>query len=326
MDRRGVLAALTPLLAGCFGGGTVSSATTPDASTTAATGTPAGNGTATATPGPTETATATPEQTASASAAEEAATGHIETARERIGTAVETYADSGDITDVGADAEGFTPGDVYAALVRANSAVSRAGALAATDDQETTVARLEGVVAFLTRATAAQANVIEAHDALTASRRALVDGESGEVSARRAEVDAARKAAERALSHLTSEATADDMAAVDVLDAGDYETKREAFEASTTALADAVGAVSTFADGLELLAAARNRGENGDTAAAAEDAAGAESRFKEVASTFGDLVDGLPDAAGGFADLFTAFADLADEKASVAADLADQYG
>jgi hypothetical protein len=319
MDRRGVLAALTPLLAGCFGGGTVSRTGTSGGTASPATGTPASNGTAT----PESTETATPEPTASAD--DEAATGHIETARERIETAVDEYAGTGDITDVSADADEFVPGNVYAALVRANSSVSRAGALAATDDQETTVSRLEGVIAFLTHATTTQANVIEGYDSLVAAREALDDEEPDEAETRRDEADTARETADRALADLTSESVAEDMAAVDVIDEDDHQAKREAFDAATDAIDDAGSEISTFADGIELLSTARTRGENGNEDAAVADATDAQERLEDAASAFGTLVDDLPSAAGAFEDLFTSFEDLADEKANDASDVQDEY-
>ena len=323
MHRRRVLAALTPLLAGCFGGSAVSRTETPDGeSTAAATETPEPTATPTETPEPTATPTETPDEPA---AAEEEAAQHIETARDRIDTAVDEYADDGDITDVRADAEDFVPGDVYAALVRANSGASRATALAATAEQETTAARLEGVVAFLTRATAAQENVVEGHDALVAAREALDDEVTDLVDARVDEVDTARENAERALSHLTSDTDASDVEAVDALDDDDYETKREQFDAATDALDDATGEVSDFADGVDLLNAARTRGENGNEDAAVEDATDAQERLEEVASAFGDIVDDLPDAASGFEDAFTSFEDLADEKAGDAEDVQNDY-
>lgn len=321
MHRRGVLAALTPLLAGCFGGNAVSRTETPDAgSTPAPTATP--EPTATPTPEPTATPTETPE--GSAPAGEEAAT-HIETGRDRIRTAVDEYADGGDLTGVRADAEGFVPGDVYAALVRTNSAVSRAATLAATDEQETTVDRLDGVVAFLTRATAAQENVIEGHDALVAAREALDDEVTDLADARVEEVDTARENAERALSHLSVGSDASDMDAVGVVDDDDYRTKREQFDAATTALDDARSEVADFSDGIVLLGTARSRGENGDEDDAVEDATDAQERLEEVASAFGDLVDDLPSEASAFEDLFTSFEDLADEKAGVAEDVKNEY-
>lgn len=321
MHRRRVLAALTPLLTGCFGGSAVSRTETPDGESTAG-ATPEPTDTPTPTPAPTDTPTPTPE---GPTAAEAEAARHIETARDRIETAVDEYADGGDLTDVRADAEGFVPGDVYAVLVRANSAVSRAAALAATDEQETTAARLEGVVAFLTRATAAQENVIEGHAALVAARDALDDEVTDLVDTRVDEVDTARENADRALSNLTSDTDASDVEAVDALDDGDYETKRDQFDAATDALDDAMGEVSNFADGIDLLTAARSRGENGDEDAAAEDAADAWERLDDVASAFGDILDDLPDEASAFEDLFVSYQDLADEKAADAEDVQNDY-
>lgn len=319
MDRRGVLAALPPLLAGCFGGGAVSRRRT-DA-------TP--NGTETTTARPTGTATrtetATPESESTSSAAEQKAARYVRTARDRIRTAVEGYADSGDLTDVHADADRFVPGTVHAALVRANSAASHAAALAATDEQRTTATRLKGVVAFLTRATTAQANVIEGYDGLVTIREALDDEESSEVDRRLDDVDTARENAERALSHLTTDTDAADTEAVEVVGTDDYRAKRAQFKAATTALDDAAEEASSFADGIDLLSAARTRGENGNADAAVEDATEAKDRLETVASAFGSLADDLPSEASVFEDLFGSFEDLADEKASAAGDVKSEY-
>ncbi|MFB6280567.1 MAG: hypothetical protein ABEH40_00920 [Haloferacaceae archaeon] len=326
MDRRGVLAALTPLLAGCFGGTAATRTRTPAGESTG-TATPATDRAATDAPTEAATPTETPESgTATPSGAEDRAAELLGTTRERIGTAVEAYAGSGDVTDVRADADGFVAADVYAALVRANAAAGRAAALAATDEQASTAAQLDRVIAFLTRATAAQENVIEGHDALEGARSALAAGDADGAGTRRAEMATAAETAGRALSHLTSDASADDMAAVEALDADDYEAKRAQFDAATTVLQDAGGAVSTAASGAELLSVARTRGENGNGSAAADDAADAQDRFETAASTFESLAADLPSAAAAFEEPLAALADLASEKASEAADVRSRYG
>lgn len=327
MERRGVLAALTPLLAGCFGGSAVSRTRTADREPTpAATATPGAAGTATATPEPTETATPEPDQgEADEAAAAGDAAEHVEAARERIGTAVDEYADSGDVAEVSVDADGFVPADVYAALVRANSSVGRAAALAATDERETTVARLEGVVAFLMRATAAQANAIEGHDALVTARDALAGGDRDAATAGEQGIATAAETVGRALSHLTSESDPADAEAVDVLDADDYRAKRDQFDAATTVLDGAADGVSSVVNGIELLSVARTRGENGNAEAAAEDAADARERLEDAASTFEDLAADLPGGVAAFEDPLASLADLAGEKASAAADVQSQY-
>lgn len=330
MERRGVLAALTPLLAGCFGGSAVSRTRTADRdSTPAATATPGAAGTATATPEPTETATPEPDPGEAEEADEAAAAGdaaeHVDAARERIGTAVDEYADSGDLAEVGVDADGFVPADVYAALVRANSSVGRAAALAATDERETTVARLEGVVAFLMRATAAQANAIEGHDALVTARDALEGGDLDAATAREQGIATAAETVGRAFSHLTSESDPADAEAVDALDADDYRAKRDQFDAATTVLDGAADGVSSVVNGIELLSVARTRGENGNEEAAAEDAADARERLEDAVSTFEDLAADLPGGVAAFEDPLASLADLAGEKASAAADVQSQY-
>lgn len=322
MKRRGVLALLTPLLAGCFGGGAVRKTAEPGRTETAAatpTATPEPTGTPTSEA--TETATVTPESTPASTGDEGLAADHLGTARERVGTAVDAYADGGALTEVRADADGFAPDDVYVALTRANAAVGRAAALAATDEQETAVARLEGVVAFLSHATAAQANAIAGHDALVGARRTLADDSGTGTNGHLGEIRTARDAIRDAVSSLESGSDPSDATAVDAFGADAYRTKVEQFDAAATTLDDATGPVSTLSDGLVLLETARTRSENGDEESAKEDAEEAVEKLEAAEGTLEDLVDGLPDAAATFESPLSALRDLAAEKRAEAESL-----
>lgn len=320
MERRGVLALVAPLLAGCFGGEAVRERATPESRPQTATDTPKPDTPA----AETVTATDTPEPAETPASTDGEAEAQFRAAREQIAAAVEAYAGDADLPAVRAD-DGFDAGEVYAALTQASAAVGRAKALASTDEATTTVDRLGGVVAFLSHATAAQAGVVEGHDALVAARAALA--EEGEVGSdgHLEEVRSAVEAVERALSHVESESEAADAAAVEALDADAYRTKVAQFEAGAAALDGAADAAATLSDGLVLLETARTRGENGDEESAAEDAAEAEEKLTAAASTFGDLVDGLPAEAGAFEAPLDAFAELAATEKSAAADLAAQY-
>lgn len=326
MDRRAVLALLTPLVAGCFGGEAIRRTEAPGGTSTEtptpeSTGTATPEPTATTTPEPTETDT--PEPTPSAD--EREAERHLRTARDRIEATVDEYGGAGGLAEVRADADSFVPSDVYVSLVRANAAVNRAAALAATDEQETAAEQLAGVVTFLSRSTAAQASVIAGHDALSAALDALEDGEGDEVGDSLDPMDTAREETERALSHLDSDTDVADVDAVESVDEDDYETKVEQFEAEATALDDAIDPLSTAADGTVLLSTARSRGENGDGDDAADDAADAQERLEEAASTFGNLAGDLPDGATAFEALFESLQEETAALAAAAADVRNEY-
>ena len=135
MDRRAFLVALTPLVAGCFGG----QRSQPTATSTE---TPESTPTETPEPTPTETPepTATPEPEASPEAAQ-----HIDDAQDRLTESVYVY--TGGVTDdllsVTAETEEFRARDVLLRLDRVQRAIAAAEADATTDEQRATIASLD---------------------------------------------------------------------------------------------------------------------------------------------------------------------------------------
>jgi hypothetical protein len=323
MDRRGFLALLAPLTAGCFGGATVSrreemppATETPDAT---ANGQDGSRSTATRTPEPTDT----PEQTPSPS--EQKAERRLETARERVREVVEEYADSGDLADVRADEDEFVPSDVYVALVRASGAVNEFSALAATDEQEATAEALVGVVSFLSRATAGQAAAVAGHDALLAVRDDL---DAGSVESAESSVDALgehRDDVERAVAHVESESDDADLEATDALADDARSTKLDQFEAAETALDDVADPVRTLVDGADLLGSAREEADDGNDEYAADLASDAADAFAEVYDDLDELAGDLPREAGPFEDAIETLAEFASDGEHAADDLVDEY-
>jgi len=312
MRRRGFLALLAPLTAGCLGGVEVSRQS--EQSVPEDDGETPTNDSATATPTP--TATAGPSE---GSSDRRAAARRLRAASDSLGEAVSAYAGGGSVADVAAGEE-FVARDVYVALVDASGAVEEAETLAATDDQRERAAALSGVVAFLSHATAGQAAMGAGHEALLSVPGTL---RTGDVAGARAVVDglgADRREIEEAASLVRSESSESDVEATDVLADDDRRLKLAQLDAAVVALDDAVRPTRALVDGVERLVDARAAAAN-DESDAADIAADAETTLDDAEADLDALADGLPGAAAPFADAVETLADYAAARADEAADI-----
>jgi hypothetical protein len=330
MRRRGFLALLAPLTAGCLGGVEVSrqgrqaapatETPAPGAANESAGGTE--NATATATPTPESTPAGTPEPS---EAERREAEARIRTARDHLDAAVSAYAGVGGVADVAADDEAFVARDVYVELVSASGAVEEARALAVTDEQADRAATLAGVVAFLTRATDGQA-------AMAAGRRAMLDvpatlreGDVAEARALVDEFDTHREEIREAASLVRSESSEADLEATEVVADDAWNRTLEKFDAAATALDEATRPTRALVDGVERLVDARTAVTDDDDDAAREAAGDAEFALDRAAEDLAALADEVPTEAPAFAAAAERLADYARARADEATDIRDDY-
>lgn len=316
MRRRGFLALLAPLTAGCLGGVEVSrqgeQSVPEDGGETPTNG-------STATPAP----TATPGPSENGASDRQAAARRLRVANDRLREAVSAYAGGGSVADVGAGDE-FVARDVYVSLVQASGAVEEARTLAATDDQRARAAALSGVVAFLSHATAGQAAMGAGHEALLSVPDTL---RTGDVAGARAVVDdlgVDRREIEQAASLVRSESTESDVEATEVLADDARRLKLAQFDAAVGALDDAVRPVRALVDGVERLVDARAAAAD-DESNATSLASAAETTLDGAEADLDALADGLPEAAAPFADAVATLADYAGARAAEAADIRLNY-
>lgn len=318
MRRRGLLALLAPLTAGCLGGVEVSRQGEQSAPADGGQA-PTNESTTTATPAPT-----TPDQSESVASDRQAAARRLRVAGDRLREAVSAYAGTASVADVTADDE-FVARDVYVSLVGASGAVEEARALAATDDQTERATALSGVVAFLSHATAGQAAMGAGHDALLSVPAAL---RSGDVSRARAVVDglgADRREVEQAASLVRSESTESDVETTAVVADDSRRLKLAQFDAAVVALDDAVRPVRALVDGVERLVDARAAAAADDGDEATSLASDAERTLEDAETDLSGLADSLPAAAAPFADAADTLADYAAARDDEAADVRRGY-
>jgi len=317
MDRRAFLVALTPLVAGCFGG----QRSQPTATETS-TGTP--EPTATPEPTPTETPepTATPEPEAS-----EAATELIDDARSQLTEAVYLY--TGGVTDdllsVTADAESFRARDVLLRLNGIPRTLAEAEAEATTDEQRATVESLDAMQRFLTQATDAQSWLIDGHRALT---EAYGHMDNDDLDAASDDVERVETAAEEVGDPTTTireEMDTADAAVLDAVGESEYERKVSQLNAEADVLGSLGDGVADLENGLSLLVRARDEIDEGRTDQAADTADRAYDVLSDVEDRFDELLDDFPAEAEAYEEVTDDLRYLADRNANDADAIYEDY-
>ncbi|WP_248897894.1 hypothetical protein [Haloplanus halobius] len=305
MYRRTYLAALTPLVAGCFGG----QRSQPTA-------------TATATPTETPEPTATPEPAASPEAAQ-----HIDTAQDRLTEAV--YIFTGGVTDdllsITAETQTFRARDVLLRLDRVQRALADADAAASTEEQRTTVQSLDTMQRFLTLATDAQSWLIDGHDALTEAHTHMDDNDLQDAED---DIDRVETAAEEVSEPTETLQEEMDIASASVTDAiseDEYDGK----VAQLTDEADILSAVGDDAtdlrNGLSMIVDARDDIDDNRTDEAADTADRAYEVLSDVEDRLDERSSDLPERAGSFEDVIDDLLNLASSHAAEAETIYDQY-
>jgi hypothetical protein len=321
MRRRGFLALLAPLTAGCLGSVEVSrqgSRSAPEDDGSEPTPT---DGTETPTPEPDPEPTPDPVPAAD----ERTAARRLRVAEDRLAEAVSAFAGGGSLADVAADDEEFVAREVYVELVRASGAVEEARARATTDDQTERARALSGVVAFLSRATAGQAGMAAGHDVLVSLTGALRDGDVGRARALVDELGAHRRDVERAASLVRSESADADVEATTVVADDARRLKLSQFDAAVVALDDATRPLRSLIDGVDRLVEARAAVTDGDDDEASATASDAETTLDDVEDDLSALAEDLPREAAAFADAIDRIAAYADDRSNEAADIRITY-
>lgn len=322
MRRRGFLALLAPLTAGCLGGvqvsreGAQSMPEEGDETTRTPNGAPADDGTATPTP--------EPASTPAPAAGDRTAGRRLRAAEDRLAAAVSAFGGGSGIADVAAD-EAFVARDVYVELVEASGAVDGARARASTEAQTERARALSGVVAFLSRATAGQAAMAAGHEAMVAVPEALRDGNVGRARTLVDEFGAHRREIERAASRIRSESADADVEATDVVADDSRQLKLAQFDAAVTALDDATQPARSLIAGVDRLIEARAAVTDGNGDEASSLASDAENVLEETENDLSALADDLPEEAAAFADAVDRLATYADDRETEASDIRRSY-
>ncbi|MEF8784013.1 MAG: hypothetical protein V5A39_10890 [Haloarculaceae archaeon] len=317
MKRRALLAAIVPLTAGCFSG------TRTQSDEPAETPTPTPDETPTETP--TETPADSSEQTLSDDQQE--AINKINTAQSRLSEAVYIYTGgvSDDLLEVSAAASEFDDRSVLLKLSAVQTAINEAQRAAVTTEQKETVESLREIQRFLTQATDLQAWLIEGHEAVADTYDAIDDDDDEETV--KNELDAVERTVENASDPLEIVTGIDSVAAesTDAIGMDEYEQKQTQFEHEVDVLEQLHDALSTIQSARDGLDAARAKADDGDYSSAENAADRADETLDETVDTLEDLNDDLPSRAGAFDDLIEDVLALAQDHASEADDLHDQY-
>ncbi|MFB6195907.1 MAG: hypothetical protein ABEI80_07025 [Haloplanus sp.] len=317
MDRRTFLAALPPLVAGCFGGRRRQS--TPTAT---ATPTETPEPTATPTPTPTATPTETPEPTPSGAAAQ-----LIDDAQDRFTEAVYVY--TGGVTDdllsVTAETEDFRAREVLLRLDRVQRALQEAEAEATTEGQRTTIDSLDTMQQFLTLATDAQSWVIDGHDALRAAYRHLDDTNLDDAEADLERVGTAADEAAGPTSTMQEEKDVDSASATDAIGSEEYAEKITQLTAEADMLATLQTHASDLRNGISSVADARDLIDADRTSEAANTADQAYDTLRDVEDRLDELLSDFPERADAFEEIAEDLLDLASSSAASADGIRDEY-
>lgn len=313
MDRRAFLAALTPLVAGCFGG---------QRSQPAA----AGTETATDTPEPTATETPTPTTTAEPEAST-AAADLIAEVRSQLTEAVYLYAGgvSNDLLSVTADAETFRARDVLLRLSGIPRTLAEAEAEATTDDQRATVASLDGMHRYLTQATDAQSWLIDGHRALSEAYTHLDETDLGAAEEDVERVETAAEEVDEPTTTLREELDASNAAALDAVSENDYETKVSQLTDEATVLTSLADALSDLETGISLVNRARDEIDEGRTNRGADTADRAYNVLNDVEDSLDELLDDFPARAEAFENVADNLRYLAARNADDADAIYEEY-
>jgi len=297
MDRRAFLVALTPLVAGCFGG--QRSQPTPTAT---ATETP--EPTATETPEP--TATETPEPTATPEPeASEAAAERISEVRNQLTEAVYLYTGgvSNDLLSVTADAESFQARDVLLRLSGVPRTLAEAEAEATTDEQHATVEALDGMHRYLTQATDAQSWLIDGYRALTEAHTHLDDTDLDAAEDDVERVETAADEIGEPTTTLQEEMDVASASALDAVDEDEYEEKVSQLNAEADVLTSLGDNLTDLENGISLLTQARDEIDDDRTERAADTADRAYDVLSDVEDRLDELLDDFPARADAFEDV-----------------------
>jgi hypothetical protein len=312
MDRRAFLVALTPLVAGCFGG--QRSQPTPTAT---ATDTPEPTATDTPEPTPTDTPepTATPEPEASPEAAQ-----HIDDAQDRLTEAVYIY--TGGVTDdllsVTAETEAFRARDVLLRLDRVQRALHAAEADATTEEQRSLIASLDTMQRFLTLATDAQSWLIDGHDALREAYTHLDERELDDAADDIDRVETASEEVNQPTATLGDEMDVDSASVTDAIDGDEYEAKVGQLGDEADALSNLGDDAADIHDGVSMIVEARDEVDDGRRDEAADTADRAYELLSDVEDRLDERVSDLPARADAFEDLADDLLDLASSRAAEA--------
>jgi hypothetical protein len=315
MDRRAFLVALTPFVAGCFGG---------EPSGSDATATPTSTATPTETPAPTATptATATPEPQASSEAAEQ-----IDTAQDRLTEAVYIY--TGGVTDdllsVTADAETFRARDVLLRLDKVQRALAEAETTATTDDQRATVESLDTMQRFLTLATDAQSWLMDGHDALAEAYVHMDEYDLQDAEDDLERVETAGEEVSDPTSTIRDEMDAESASVTDAIGADEYEAKVTQLTDEAEVLAALGDDAIDIRNGLTLIADARDEIDDDRTDEAADTADRAYELLNDVEDRLDDRSSELSERADAFEDILDDLLDLASSRATEAENIYDRY-
>jgi hypothetical protein len=310
MDRRAFLVALTPLVAGCFGG---------QRSQPTATSTETPEPTPTETPEPTPTETPEPTPTPEPEASPEAAQ-HIDDAQDRLTESIYVY--TGGVTDdllsVTAETEEFRARDVLLRLDRVQRAIAAAEADATTDEQRATIASLDSMQRFLTLATDAQSWLIDGHDALTEAYTHLDERDLSDAEADIESVETAAEEVREPTTTIEEEMAPENAAVTDAVDADEYEAKVAQLNDETEILEALGDDAADIREGLTLIDEARDEADDGREEEAADTADRAYELLSDVEDRLDERVSDLPARAEAFEDVADDLLDLASSGATTA--------
>ncbi|MFB6257020.1 MAG: hypothetical protein ABEH58_09915 [Haloplanus sp.] len=311
MDRRAFLVALTPFVAGCFGG--QRSQSTPTATETS-------EPTPTATPEPTPTAT--PEPEASPEAAQ-----HIDDAQDRLTEAVYIY--TGGVTDdllsVTAETDEFRARDVLLRLDRVQRAIAAAEADATTDEQRATIASLDTMQRFLTLAADAQSWLIDGHEALAEVYTHLDERDLSDAEADIERVETANDEVSKPTATIKEGMSADSAAAVDAIGSDEYSSKVGQLTDEADVLAALGDSATDLHEGISLIVEARDAVDEDRTSEAADAADRAYELLSDVEDRLDERLSNLPERADAFEDVANDMLDLASSRAADAESIYDNY-
>ncbi|GAB6860487.1 hypothetical protein ACFR97_08880 [Haloplanus litoreus] len=319
MDRRAFLVALTPFVAGCFGGQPSDSNATATASPTE---TPEPTPTETPEPTATPTATATPEPEASSEAAQQ-----IGEARDQLTEAVYVY--TGGVTDdllsVTAETESFRARDVLLSLDGIQRALVEADSEATTEEQRATVESLDTMQRFLTQATDAQSWLIDGHDALSEAYSHMDDNDLDAAEDDVERVETAAEEVSEPTGILEEEMDVDAASVVDVVGENEYEEKVSQLVEEADVLSSLGDAAADLRNGISMVVRARDEVDDDRTDRAADTADRAYDVLNDVEDRVDDLLDDFPERADAFEDVADDMRYLASRQADDADTIYEQY-
>lgn len=324
MKRRALLAALTPLVAGCFSG-TDPESGQPERPTAEPTSTPTTEQ-PTETPEPTPTTT---ETTQTPTGDQTAAAEKIRIAQNNLREAVYTYTGgtTDDLLNVSAETEEFDARTVLLKLDAVQTATNDAEDLAATDEQEQLVASLMEMERFLTYAADLQARLILGHDT-TSEARAALEADDRDEDTIESTLDTLSDVVDNTEQPLTEVRDNVDAASTDAtstISSDEYDRKITQFEHERSVLVDLNDALLSIYAAVEDIEEAREEADYGNEDDAEEMADMAAETLDDVVDDLDDLEDDLPSRADAFEDSVADTLDMAEEYLREAEDFEVSY-